>query len=119
MNSAKDGGFIIMNTIRNSSRQKFKFKNLTINELKRPAKRKMEGDNSLISCFYFFCQPVTAAARGKGMSANTPKDKENRERPLTKASSIPNLAVSSKIPLVNRSQTPVERVKRPLKAMNT
>lgn len=90
-----------------------------MNELKRPAKQKIERENSLTSCFYFFCQPVTAAARGKGVSANTPKDKENRQRPLTKASSIPNLAVSSKIPLVNRSQTPVERVKRPLKAMNT
>ncbi|XP_073239659.1 kinesin-like protein KIF11 [Porites lutea] len=78
-----------------------------------------EGESAADEPVFVEPRPVTAAARGKGVSANTPKDKENRERPLTKASSIPNLAVSSKIPLVNRSQTPVERVKRPLKAMNT
>ena len=54
------------------------------------------------------------------MSVNTPSDKENREKSLNKASSIPNLTgVGSKIPLVNKYKTPVDRIKRPLRSMNT
>ena len=65
-------------------------------------------------------QCIVAGAREKAMSADTPRDKENREKPLGKASSIPNLpGVGSKIPLVNKFKTPVDRIKRPLKAMNT
>ena len=46
-------------------------------------------------------------------------DKENRETTV-KASSIPDLTgIGSKIPLVNKFKTPLDRIKRPLKAMNT
>lgn len=58
--------------------------------------------------------------RNKAMSANATTDKENKEATLHKASSIPNLTgVGSKIPSVNKFKTPVDRIKRPLRSMNT
>jgi len=67
-----------------------------------------------------FVEPQAVVARNKAMSANTTTDKENKEATLNRASSIPNLAgVGSKIPSVNKFKTPVDRVKRPLRSMNT
>ncbi|KAL9983099.1 hypothetical protein ACROYT_G005228 [Oculina patagonica] len=67
-----------------------------------------------------FAEPQPVLARQKAMSANTLRDKENEETTISKASSIPNLTgVGSKIPLINKYKTPVDRIKRPLRSMNT
>lgn len=66
-----------------------------------------------------FVEPLQAvAARNKVRSANTTTNKENQGTTLNKASSIPDLTGVSKIPL-NKFKTPVDRVKRPLRSMNT
>ncbi|XP_015749721.1 PREDICTED: kinesin-like protein KIF11 [Acropora digitifera] len=63
-------------------------------------------------------QFVNSAARHKLMSTGTPHGKENIA--LTKSSSVSSLTgVGSKIPMANKFKTPVDRIKRPLKSMNT
>lgn len=66
-----------------------------------------------------FVEPLQAvAARNKVRSANTTINKENQGTTLNKASSISDLAGVSKTSL-NKFKTPVDRVKRPLRSMNT
>ena len=61
---------------------------------------------------------MNSAARHKLMSTGTPHGKENIA--LTKSSSVSSLTgVGSKIPMANKFKTPVDRIKRPLKSMNT
>lgn len=67
-----------------------------------------------------FAEPRAAVPRPKVLSAKKPVDKENLKSTVNKASSIPDLTgVGSKIPLVNKFKTPVGRIKRPLRSMNT
>lgn len=67
----------------------------------------------------FFNQQA-AVPRPKVLSAKKPVDKENLKSTVNKASSIPDLTgVGSKIPSVNKFKTPVDRIKRPLRSMNT
>ena len=66
----------------------------------------------------FIFDQQAVAARNKIRSANTTTNKENQGTTLNKASSIPDLTGVSKIPL-NKFKTPVDRVKRPLRSMNT
>lgn len=85
-----------------------------------PDNDSLEGDESATEESLFIEPPqlVSSAARNKLMSAGTPRGKENTE--LTKSASVSNLTgVGSKIPMMNKFKTPVDRIKRPLKSMNT
>ncbi|PFX29238.1 kinesin-like protein KIF11 [Stylophora pistillata] len=67
-----------------------------------------------------FAEPQAAVPRPKVLSAKKPVDKENVKIAVNKASSFSDLAgVGSKIPSVNKFKTPVDRIKRPLRSMNT
>lgn len=67
-----------------------------------------------------FAEPQAAVPRPKVLSAKKPVDKENVKIAVNKASSFSDLAgVGSKIPTVNKFKTPVDRIKRPLRSMNT
>lgn len=79
----------------------------------------LDGDESTTEESLFIePQFVNSAARHKLMSTGTPHGKENIA--LTKSSSVSSLTgVGSKIPMANKFKTPVDRIKRPLKSMNT
>lgn len=79
----------------------------------------LDGDESTTEESLFIePQFVNSAARHKHMSTGTPHGKENIA--LTKSSSVSSLTgVGSKIPMANKFKTPVDRIKRPLKSMNT
>lgn len=80
----------------------------------------IESDESVIFINDSFFNQQAAVPRPKVLSAKKPVDKENLKSTVNKASSIPDLTgVGSKIPLVNKFKTPVDRIKRPLRSMNT